>query len=61
MEKALNSLEKFCGEEKEIFVARELTKMYEEKIRGSVFEVKNFFEKNPEKIRGEFVIVVDKK
>lgn len=61
LEKALDSLEKFCGEGRGIFVARELTKMYEEKVRGTVLEVQNFFKKNPEKIRGEFVIVVNKK
>jgi len=44
-----------------IFVARELTKMYEEKVRGSIEEVYLFFQEHPEKIRGEFVIVIDKK
>lgn len=60
LEKALDSLEKFCGEERNVFVAREITKMYEQKVRGTTKEVKDFFKKNPEKIRGEFVIVVDK-
>ena len=59
--KALGSLEKFCGSERKIFVARELTKIYEEKRWGSVEEVKKYFSENPEKIRGEFVICVDKK
>ncbi|MCK5588796.1 MAG: 16S rRNA (cytidine(1402)-2'-O)-methyltransferase [Candidatus Pacebacteria bacterium] len=59
--KALDSLEKFCEKDREIFVARELTKMYEEKIRGGVKEVKEFFDKNSKKIRGEFVIVVSGK
>ena len=56
--KALDSLEKFCGPERKIFVARELTKLYEEKIWSSVTEVKEFFQENEEKIRGEFVICV---
>ena len=56
--KSLNSLEEFCEEDREIFVARELTKIYEQKVRGSVGEVKNYFENNPKKVRGEFVIVV---
>ncbi len=56
--KALNSLEEFCREDRKIFVARELTKIYEEKRRGSVKEVKEFFEANSGKVRGEFVIVV---
>ena len=61
LKKALDSLEKFCGEERKIFIARELTKLYEEKVRGSILEVQNFFKKDPEKVRGEFVVIVDKK
>ena len=59
--KALNSLEKFCGPERKIFVARELTKIYEEKRYGSVEEVKKYFEENQNKIKGEFVICVEGK
>ena len=59
--KALSSLEKFCGQERKIFVARELTKIYEEKRYGSVAEVKKYFEENPNKIKGEFVICVERK
>jgi 16S rRNA (cytidine1402-2'-O)-methyltransferase len=61
LEKALNSIEEFCGEDKNIFVARELTKMFEQKVFGKVSEVKKFFSENKNKIRGEFVVVVDKK
>ncbi len=57
--KALESLEKFCEKNRKIFVARELTKIYEEKKRGNIFEVKNYFLENPEKIRGEFCLVVE--
>ncbi len=56
--KAINSLEEFCEDDRKIFVARELTKIYEQKVRGTVKEVKRYFEKNNDKIRGEFVIVV---
>ncbi|MCI5050909.1 MAG: 16S rRNA (cytidine(1402)-2'-O)-methyltransferase [Candidatus Pacebacteria bacterium] len=44
-----------------IAVCRELTKLYEEIVRGSAEEVYAFFIDNPEKIKGEFVVVVDKK
>jgi 16S rRNA (cytidine1402-2'-O)-methyltransferase len=54
----LDSLEKICGPERIIFVARELTKIFEEKKWGSVEEVKNFFTENEGKVRGEFVICV---
>lgn len=42
----------------QIAIAKELTKLYEEHIRGNPKEVLEFFEKNPEKQRGEFVILV---
>jgi len=56
--KALESLEKFCGAEREIIVARELTKIYEEFARGTVAEVQTHFAKNPDRVRGEFVVIV---
>lgn len=55
--KALESLKKFASEKK-IIVARELTKIYEEFVSGKPEEVLGFFEKNPEKVRGEFVVIV---
>ncbi len=58
--KALNSIKEFCGEDKKVFIARELTKMFEQKLFGTVGEIIDYFDKNPQKIRGEFVIVVDK-
>jgi 16S rRNA (cytidine1402-2'-O)-methyltransferase len=41
-----------------VIIGRELTKMFEEIIRGNVEEVLGYFEKNPGKIKGEFVIIV---
>lgn len=58
IEKALESLEKFCGDERHIVVARELTKIYEEFARGTVAHVRAHFAKNPDRIRGEFVVIV---
>ncbi|MBF0709566.1 16S rRNA (cytidine(1402)-2'-O)-methyltransferase [Alkalihalobacillus hwajinpoensis] len=42
---------------REIIIARELTKKYEEFIRGSVEEVLRWFEEN--EIRGEFCVIVE--
>lgn len=53
----LKSLEEFItffGADREVSVSRELTKMYEETKRGSLAEVKNYFETHT--IKGEFVI-----
>jgi 16S rRNA (cytidine1402-2'-O)-methyltransferase len=41
-----------------IVLSRELTKMFEETIQGTAQELIEYFEHHPEKIRGEFVIIV---
>lgn len=40
-------------------VARELTKMYEQKVIGTISEVYTYFKDHPEKIKGECVVVID--
>ena len=45
-------------EEKKIILGRELTKMFEEIVRGTVSEVLEYFQQNPGKVKGEFVIIV---
>lgn len=59
IEKALESLEKFCGSERRIIVARELTKIHEEFARGTVSEVRAHYTENPDRVRGEFVVIVE--
>jgi 16S rRNA (cytidine1402-2'-O)-methyltransferase len=54
----LESLEKVLGSQK-VIVAREVTKMYEEVVSGTASEVLNFFSENVEKVRGEFVVMVE--
>jgi 16S rRNA (cytidine1402-2'-O)-methyltransferase len=44
--------------EKNVILGRELTKMFEEIVRGTVPEVLRYFEENPGKIKGEFSIIV---
>jgi 16S rRNA (cytidine1402-2'-O)-methyltransferase len=58
--KTLESLVKFCPKEnqKKVCVARELTKIYEEFKTGTPIEVLEYFQKNKEKQRGEFVVIV---
>lgn len=41
-----------------VIVGRELTKVFEETVRGTTGEVLGYFEANPAKVKGEFVIVV---
>ena len=59
IEKALESLEKFCTGERRIIVARELTKIHEEFVRGTVAEVRAHYKENPDRVRGEFVVIVE--
>lgn len=58
IEKALESLEKFCGSDRRVIVARELTKIYEEFVRGTVAEVRAHYKQNQDRVRGEFVVIV---
>ncbi|MFA5997337.1 MAG: 16S rRNA (cytidine(1402)-2'-O)-methyltransferase [Candidatus Paceibacterota bacterium] len=58
IEKALESLEKFCGPDRRVVVARELTKIYEEFARGTVAEVRAHYAQNQDRVRGEFVVIV---
>jgi 16S rRNA (cytidine1402-2'-O)-methyltransferase len=41
-----------------IVIARELTKLYEEIIRGDAQEVINYYQSNTDKLRGEIVMVI---
>ncbi|MBP9766095.1 MAG: 16S rRNA (cytidine(1402)-2'-O)-methyltransferase [Candidatus Pacebacteria bacterium] len=60
-QKAIASLEKLLDEKREIVVCKEITKLHEEVIKGNTKEVKEYFEINKDKIRGEFVILIDGK
>lgn len=55
--KTLEQLELLCQPNRRISVSRELTKKFEETVRGKISEVKAHFEKNVP--RGEFVIVLE--
>ncbi len=54
--KTLAQLTEVLGEERQASVSREISKVYEETIRGSLAEIVSHFSNNP--IKGEFVIVV---
>ena len=59
IEKTLESLSEHLSEERKIAIARELTKIHEELVRGSAKEVRNYFGKKRDKIRGEFVVIIE--
>ena len=54
--KTLTQFIQFFGADRPVSVSRELTKMYEETIRGSLSEVLDYFK--DKKIKGEIVIVL---
>lgn len=60
IEKTLESLSLVLDESRVVVIARELTKIHEEVIRGTTKEVKNYFENNKDHMRGEFVVIVEK-
>ncbi|MCC7333153.1 MAG: 16S rRNA (cytidine(1402)-2'-O)-methyltransferase [Flavobacteriales bacterium] len=54
--KTLEQFSEFFGETRQISVSRELTKIHEETVRGSVAEVLEYYKNNS--LKGEIVIVV---
>ncbi|MBR2629069.1 MAG: 16S rRNA (cytidine(1402)-2'-O)-methyltransferase [Alistipes sp.] len=54
--KTLTQFAEFFGAEREVSVSRELTKKFEQTVRGTVAEVAEYFKNNEPK--GEFVIVL---
>lgn len=54
--KTLNQLKDYFGPDRPISVSRELSKLHEETIRGTVIDLHEYFEKHPP--RGEFVVII---
>ncbi len=55
---ALAALEEICGKEYPLFVAREMTKRFEEYFAGTVGEAQGWLAARAERQQGEFVLVV---
>lgn len=54
--KTLLQFSEIFGEDRKVSVSRELTKIYEETIRGSLSEVYNYYK--DQKVKGEIVIIL---
>ncbi|MEN8224685.1 MAG: 16S rRNA (cytidine(1402)-2'-O)-methyltransferase [Bacteroidota bacterium] len=54
--KTLTQFAEYFGEERQASVSREISKVYEETVRGTLTEIIEHFNSNP--IKGEFVILV---
>jgi 16S rRNA (cytidine1402-2'-O)-methyltransferase len=57
--KSLHQFAEFFGEDRQASVSRELTKFYEETVRGTLAELHQHFEKSG--VKGEIVIVISGK
>lgn len=57
--KCLGQIAEFFGEDRNVCVVREISKMFEEFKRGNVLEVKAYYEQTPPK--GEIVIIIEGK
>jgi len=57
--RVIKNLELFASlaPEKKLIVGREMTKMFEEILRGTSGEILEYFKKNTDKVRGEFCII----
>lgn len=55
---SLSSMLQVFGSEREIVVGRELTKKFEQFVSGTLAEVHDYFLTNPERVRGEFVVML---
>lgn len=54
--KTLKQLSEFLGSNRQVSVSRELTKLFEETVNGTIKEVIDYFETGT--IKGEFVIII---
>lgn len=58
--KTLDSLESVLeGSDRRVVVARELTKLHEAFVSGTITEIKRRFNETPESVRGEFVVIIE--
>tara|TARA_Y100000589_G_scaffold271994_1_gene264899 strand:- start:273 stop:1139 length:867 start_codon:yes stop_codon:yes gene_type:complete len=56
LKKLLIELKEICGEEREIFVSRELTKKFEEHVGNNIGQVISYFERRD--VKGEITLVI---
>jgi len=55
---SLASFQAAFGDDKQMVVAKEITKQFEQFQRGTVSEILQYFNAHPSKVRGEFVLMV---
>lgn len=59
IEKTLEALKKFLQPTRRMLISREITKIHEEHVMGTSEEVIVHYKAHPDRMRGEFVVVVE--
>jgi 16S rRNA (cytidine1402-2'-O)-methyltransferase len=59
--KTLEQIVEFIGPDRQVLVAREITKLHEQMHRGSAEQVLIQFQNQPDKVRGEMVVIIEGK
>lgn len=60
IQKLIEEFNKVLDKDRRISISRELTKVYEETMRGSISEISNLFSMH-KSLKGEFVVVIEGK
>ena len=56
--KCLEEIKTFIGEVRKVCVVREISKIHEQYHFGSASDLRTWFEKHPEKVKGEMVVLI---
>ena len=56
--KCLEEIKTFIGEVRKVCVVREISKIHEQYHFGSASDLRAWFEKHPEKVKGEMVVLI---
>ncbi len=56
--KCLEEIKTFIGEARKVCVVREISKIHEQYHFGSASDLRTWFEKHPEKVKGEMVVLI---
>jgi 16S rRNA (cytidine1402-2'-O)-methyltransferase len=59
--KTLEQIVEFIGPDRQVLVAREITKLHEQMHRGTAEDVLIQFQNQPDKVRGEMVVIIEGK
>lgn len=55
---SLQDMQQVFGSDRPAFIAREMTKQFEQYLPGSLAELIDYFINNPDKVRGELVVII---